>query len=102
MLYGTTNRLTPLPFADYFVLDVRMRDIVVGRSGMSVDRDHPIVVGMTVCQIAPVQLDLEGTKINTVQFDWLRGDGDGPFSLIEGNLVELLAQRNQIGVNVTD
>ncbi len=102
LLQGMANRLATFTLADGFAIDVRMSDAVVGCSGMGVHRDHPIVVGMTVCQIAPVQMDLEGTKINTVQFDWLRGDGDRPFSLMEGNFVELLAQRNQIGVNVTD
>jgi hypothetical protein len=92
--------LTGFPFANGFVLNVWMGDTVVGRGGMGVQCGHPIIVRMSSGQIAPIELDLKGTKVDTVQFDWLRGDGKGPSSSIEGDFVEFLAQRKQIGVNV--
>ena len=58
------NRLATFTLADGFTIDVRMSDAVVGCGRIGVDRDHTIIVAFR--QIAPVQADLKGSKVNTL------------------------------------
>ena len=66
LLQRVADRLFAFALADGFVLNVRVGDALVGRRRIGFNGDHPIVAGMTVRQLAPVQADFKRAEIDAV------------------------------------
>ena len=96
------NWLTAIPLANGFTLDVRVSHALITGGGMGIAGDHPIVVWIPFGQIAPIQADLKGTEINVIQFNRIDGHRNRLAAAIERDVLELLMQSNEVGINVTD
>ena len=89
-------------FAKRFILDVRMSYAVVGRCRNRIECHDAIVPGMSVAQITPGELNLKSPQINPFKFDGLSRDRNLLRLEVDVNIVELVIQRNQVVVNMTE
>ena len=102
LLQRLTDRLATVAFANGFVLDVWMSDDLIGRSRIGFQRDHPIVMGMALSQITPIQADLKAPEVDVIKFNRVGGHRNRLASPIERDLVEFFVESNEVGMNVTD
>jgi len=83
-----------VPLAKLMVQDVGMRHI---GASVEVGRRHGIdAVGMTLANPRPFQHDSKGSQINAFQNNRARYNADRLAAQVEGNLIDLLFQGEQI------
>jgi len=90
----------PVAFTNRFVLHVRMRDAVVGRGRIGVDRDHAIVARMAFQQVGPVEANLEETQVDAVQFNGFRRYRQSTVPSFEDDIFKLIVHRDQVSIYV--
>jgi len=101
-LQRTPDRQPAVSFADRFILDMRVRDAIVGRRRMRIEGDHAVLITMVEAERLPVEADLERSQVNAVEDDRLGDHGEGLGPAIELQFVELLLQCEQIQEDVAD
>ena len=89
-------------FTKRFILNVGMRHTVVGGRRNRIECHDAIVPGMTVAQIVPGKLNLKPSQIDFFKFNGLGRCRNLPRFKINANSRELVKQRNQVVVNVTE
>ena len=92
------NRRPAFPFAERFVLDVGMGDVLAPGGRVGIERDD--AVGGRAARLPPVQPDLETPQVDLVQLDRAGGHGDLARLGIELHLVELAVQGQEVAEDV--
>ena len=89
-------------FAKRFILYVGMCHAIVGRCRNRIQCHDAIVSGMSVKKIVPGELDFESTQIDAFKFDGLGRYRNLPRFKINANIRELVVQRKQVVIDVTE
>lgn len=82
-----------VPFAELFLLDVRMRDSRLRGGGTGVER--PDLIGRRTAELIQVEPDLERTQVDVFEHDPFGGDRQRPFPPVQFNVFKLLVERLQ-------
>ncbi|MCA9206349.1 MAG: hypothetical protein KDA59_25025 [Planctomycetales bacterium] len=100
-LQGPRDRLPSIPFTQFAVTHVRIRDAFVRRRGMGNDRKHFKARPIRAAQFRPVQLDAKRPQVQAVEFDGFRRHGDQTRFELDVDRFEFLLQGQEIAVDIS-